>query len=119
MSTSHLRKLAWFPTLGLMMLAAGLVVICQLLAMVMVVGQPLEKTSASAVQQLALADCIRRSTWATQHGCIRQSQLESDDQDLAVDNPVNNAPARIENIFMANGGVTSNKADKLRVAASQ
>ena len=87
MFSDYLKKVTRFPTLGLMMLAGGLVVVCQLLAMVMVAGNPLQNTFVRDLQQVALADCIQRSTLATRHGCIRQSQLESVDQELTAAGP--------------------------------
>ena len=119
MFPEHLKKVTRFPTLGLMMLAGGLVVVCQLLAMVMVAGNPLQNAGVRDLQQVAFADCIQRSTSASRHGCIRQSQLESDDRELAAASPPDAESANTRNLAMTNEDATSDRADKLRVAAAR
>ena len=119
MFSDHWRKLTRFPQVGLMMLAAGLVGVCQLLAMVLVGGNPLQNTGLRDLQQVALADCIQRSTSASRHGCIRQSQLESDDRELLAASPADEESANTRNLAMTNEGATSDRADKLRVAAAR
>ena len=118
MFSDHLQKLTRFPRLGLMVLAAGLVVVCQLLAMLMVGDNPLQNTSVRDLQQVALADCVRHSTWATRHGCIGQSQLESDDRELLAASPVSEGSASRKDVVTANEGATSDSANRLRVAAA-
>ena len=119
MFSDHWRKRTWFPQVGLMMLAAGLVGVCQLLAVVLVGGNPLQNTGLRDLQQVALADCIQRSTSASRHGCIRQSQLESADRELLAASPADEESANIRNLAMTNEGTTSDRADKLRVAAAR
>lgn len=119
MLVTHLQKFTRFPRLGLVVLAAALVVVCQLLAVVMVGGNPLQSTGVRSLQQAALADCVQRGTSASRHGCIRQSQLESDDRELVVASPAEEESASINRLFAADEDVTSNSADKLRVAAAR
>ena len=119
MFSDHWRKLTRFPQVGLMMLAAGLVGVCQLLAMVLVGGNPLQNTGLRDLQQVALADCIQRSTSASRHSCIRQSQLESDDRELLAASPADEESANTRNLAMTNEDATSDRADKLRVAAAR
>ena len=117
MLSDHWRKRPWFPQVGLMMLAAGLVGVCQLLAMVLVGGNPLQNTGLRDLQQAALADCIQRSTSASRHGCIRRSQLESDDRELAAASPADEESANTRNLAMTNERATSDRADTMRIAA--
>ena len=116
---NHLQKLTRFPKLGLMMLAAGLVLVCQLLAVVMVGGNPIQKTNVVDLQQVALTGCIQRSSAVSRHGCIRQSQLESADRELAASSPPDEDPASINHLIVADEYVTSSGADTLRVAAAR
>ena len=119
MFSDYWRKLTRFPQVGLMMLAAGLVGVCQLLAMVLVGGNPLQNTGVRDLQQVALADCVQRSTSASRHGCIRQSQLESADREPLAASPADEESANTRNLAMTNEGATSDRADKLRVAAAR
>ena len=118
MFSDYWRKLTRFPQVGLMMLAAGLVGVCQLLAMVLVGGNPLQNTGVRDLQQVALAACIQRSTSASRHGCIRQSQLESDDRELLAASPADEESANTRNLAMTNEGTTSERGSMLRVAAT-
>ena len=115
----HLQKLIRFPKLGLMVLAAALVVVCQLLAMVMVGGNPLQSSGVRDLQQAALADCIQRSISVSRHSCIRQSQLESDDRDRVASSPADEGSVSINHLFVADEAVTRSSADKLRVAVAR
>ncbi len=116
---NHFQKLTRFPRLGLMMLAAGLVMVCQLLAVVMVGGNPVQKTSVRDLQQVALTGCIQRSSAVSRHDCIRQSRLESADRELAAASPPDEDSASINHLVVADEDVTSNSADRLRVAAAR
>ena len=102
-----------------MVLAAGLVAFCQLLAMAMVGDGPRQNTSVRDRQRVAIADCIQRSTWATRHGCIRESQRESADRELAVVSPPDEPSAGIKSVVMEDEGATSDNADMLHVAAAR
>lgn len=58
--------------------AAALVMVCQLVALAMVADHQVKQATVRdlqrAAQQVAMADCVERSTGATRHGCIRQTQ---------------------------------------------
>ena len=119
MFSDYWRKLTRFPQVGLMMLAAGLVGVCQLLAMVLVGGNPLQNTGVRDLQQAALADCVQRSTSASRHGCIRQSQLESADRELLAASPADEESANTRNLAMTNERTTSDRVDTMRIAAAR
>lgn len=115
MHSFHLHKITRFPRPGLLMLAVGLVAVCQILAMIMVAGMPLQNTGVRDLQQLApqiaLADCLRQSTSATRHGCIRQSQLESDEAEIAA--------GGLDGMKSRNKGATNDRVELLRVAVAR
>lgn len=119
MFSDHPQDVTWFPRLGLMMLAAGLVAFCQLLAMALVGDSPRQNTSVRDRQRVALADCVQRSTWATRHECIRESQRESADQELVVASWPDEQSASIKSVVMEDEGAASDRADILHVAAAQ
>lgn len=78
MFSDHLQKVNHFPKINLLVAAAGLVMVCQLAALAMVADHQVKQANVRdlqrAAQQVAMADCVERSTGATRHGCIRQTQ---------------------------------------------
>lgn len=126
MFSDHMQKSSRFPQTGLLMLAGGLVIVCQLVAMAMVADRQVQRAGVRdlqrVTQQLALADCIQRSTGSTRHICIRQSQLDSSGYELAVASPASEAGERtfsIKNVAIAGDGATNETADLMRVAATR
>lgn len=126
MFSDHMQKPSRFPQTGLLMAAGGLVIVCQLVAMAMVADRQVQRAGVRdlqrATQQLALADCIQRSTGSTRHICIRQSQLDSSGYELAVASPASEAGERtfsIRNVAIAGEGGTNETADLMRVAATR
>lgn len=119
----HRPEFSWFPQAGLLVSAGGLVLVCQLLAMAMVDDRPVRGAGVrdlqQVAQQVALADCIRRSTGPARHGCIHQAQLESKGGGLAVSLPPSALTFTIENIAIAGEGTAGETADRIRVAATR
>lgn len=126
MFSDHMRKFSRFPQTGLLMAAGGLVVVCQLVAMAMVADRQVQRAGVRdlqrVAQQVALADCIQRSTGATRHGCIRQSQLDSSGYEPVIASPASEAGERtfsFKNVAIAGEGATNDTADLTRVAATR
>ena len=126
MFSDHMQKSSRFPQTGLLMLAGGLVIVCQLVAMAMVADRQVQRAGVRdlqrVTQQLALADCIQRSTGSTRHLCIRQSQLDSSGHELAAASPAGEAGERtfsIKNVALVGEGATNDTADLMRVAATR
>ncbi|HQS32016.1 MAG: hypothetical protein B7X59_09200 [Polaromonas sp. 39-63-203] len=78
MFSDHLQKVNHFPRIHLLVAAAALVMVCQLVALALVADHQVKQATVRdlqrAAQQVAMADCVERSTGATRHGCIRQTQ---------------------------------------------
>ena len=77
MFSDHLRKVDELPTRALLLLAAGLVIICQLVAMVMVADGQVERAqlreARQATARAATAWCIESSRDAALRDCDRSS----------------------------------------------
>jgi hypothetical protein len=122
MFSDHMKKVNRFPQVSLLMLAGGLVIVCQLVAVAMVADQQVQRASVRDLQrvnqQVALADCIQRSTGPTRHGCILQSQIDSSGAELAATIPANDQTFTVKNIAIADEGMTSPAPDMMRVGAA-
>jgi hypothetical protein len=121
MFSDHMKKVNRFPQVGLLILAGGLVIVCQLVAMAMVADRQVQRAGVRdlqrVAQQLALADCIQRSTGPTRHGCILQSQVESGSE-LPLASLTSEPNFAVKDLAMADGGVTSENPELLRVSVS-
>ena len=75
MFSDHLRVIDEAPTKTLLLIAAGLVIVCQLVAMVMVAGGQVEKAqlreASQASARAATAGCIESSWGAALRDCDR------------------------------------------------
>ena len=115
-------KLSRFPQAGLLLAAAGLVIVCQLVAVAMVADKQVQRAGVRDLQRVAqqasLADCIQRSTGANRHGCIRQSQLESDSGEPAVATQWSGPASNASNVAIADDLATNQTADIMRVGAA-
>jgi hypothetical protein len=126
MFSDHIKKVNRFPQAGLLVLAGGLVIVCQLIAMAMVADQQVQQAGVRdlqrVAQQTALADCIQRSTGATRHICVRQAQLDADVSsgatEITVASPGAEPGLAAKAVAMADDGMTSNNADLIRVGSS-
>ena len=78
MFSDHMQKIGRFPQVGLLPIVGGLVIVCQLVAMALVVDGQVQRADMRDVQrvaqQLAFAECIERSTGLTRRGCMPQTQ---------------------------------------------
>ena len=78
MFSDHLQKMNPLPRVNLLAAAAVLVMVCQLAALALVADRQVKQASVRdlqrVAQQVAMADCVERSTGPTRHGCIRQTQ---------------------------------------------
>ena len=78
MFSDHLQKMNPLPKVNLLAAAAVLVMVCQLAALALVVDRQVKQASARELQRItqevAMADCVERSTGLTRHSCIRQTQ---------------------------------------------
>lgn len=78
MFSDHLQKMNPLPKVNLLIAAAVLVMVCQLAALALVADRQVKQASVRdlqrVAQQVAMADCVERSTGPTRHGCIRQTQ---------------------------------------------
>jgi hypothetical protein len=119
MFSDHMQKFSRFPQTGLLIAAGGLVIVCQLVAMALVADRQVQRAGVRdlqrVAQQLAFADCIQRSTGPARHGCLRQSQLESDGGEPVVARPANEQTFAIKNVASAGEAGANDTADIVRV----
>jgi hypothetical protein len=129
MFSDHVKKPSRFPQAGLLVMAAGLVIVCQLIAMAMVADRQVQRAGVRdlqrVTQQLALSDCIQRSTGATRHICVRQSQqdayvkdVNSGATEIAIASPAVEPGFAVKNIAVADGSMTGSSAELIRVGIS-
>jgi len=76
MFSDHLQKLDRISGRHLFLMAGGLVIACQLVAMVMVVGEQVKKAelrdSQQSLQRAAIAQCFEASSRADRQSCMMQ-----------------------------------------------
>ncbi|UUZ67307.1 hypothetical protein LP416_21275 [Polaromonas sp. P2-4] len=76
MFSDHLRKIDEAPHKTLFGVAAGLVILCQLVAMALVVDGQVAKEKARdahhAHERMAVAQCMESSMGVARHSCIQQ-----------------------------------------------
>ena len=76
MFSDHLRKIDEAPYKTLFGVAAGLVMVCQLVAMALVVDGQVAKAKARdahhAYEQVAVVQCMESSLGVARHSCIQQ-----------------------------------------------
>jgi hypothetical protein len=76
MFSDHLSKIDEVPSRMLFLVAAGLVVLCQLVAMVMVVNGQVSmaqvRDSSRVFERTAIKQCMESSLGATRHSCMQQ-----------------------------------------------
>ena len=122
MFSDQLQKMCRFPQAGLLLAASGLVVVCQLVAMAMVTGEKVQSAGVRDLQRVArqeaLGDCIQRSHGPSRHGCIHQSQLESDGGEQVVAGPVNDETSPIGQVASADKAAASDTAAIVRVSVA-
>jgi hypothetical protein len=123
MFSDHLQKFSRFPQTGLLMAAGGLVIVCQLAAMAMVADEQVQSAGVRdlqrVAQQVALADCIQRSTGPNRHICIRQTQIEPSGYEFAVPDPSIERDFSINNVAIARELARTETADVMRGAATR
>ena len=77
MFSDHLRKFDEAPAKTLLLIAAGLVIVCQLVAMIMLAGGQVEKAqlreASQAGARAATASCIESSQGAALRECDRST----------------------------------------------
>lgn len=119
MFSDHMPKMSRFPQTGLLIMAGGLVIVCQLVAMAMVADQQVQRAGVRdlqrVAQQVAFADCIQRSTGASRHGCIRQLQVDSSGGELLLASPASEQTFSTRKVAVAGDGVADAKATMMRV----
>ena len=80
MFSEHLQKIDKMPYKTLLVVAAGLVFLCQLLAMVLVVDSQVEKAQIRDAQyssaQMVIADCSENYSGQVRSRCIEQMHSE-------------------------------------------
>jgi len=78
MFSDHLQKIDEVPYKTLLGVAAGLVILCQLIAMVLVVDGQVEKAQVRdlwyASERMAIARCSEGSMGAARQSCIQQAR---------------------------------------------
>ena len=79
MFSDHLRKIDEIPYKTLMLVAAGLVILCQLAAMAFVADSQVTKAKVRDEQRRAelvvIAHCMETSAGAARHSCIQQARV--------------------------------------------
>ena len=90
MFSDHLPKIDEVPNRTLFMMAAGLVLLCQLVAMALVVDGQVNlaqvRNALRISERTAVIHCMESSLGATRHSCIEQANAANA---LAQDGPVN------------------------------
>lgn len=90
MFSDHLPKIDEVPSRILFMVAAGLVLLCQLAAMALVVDGQVNlaqvRNALRISERSAVIHCMESSLGATRHSCIEQANAANA---LALDGPVN------------------------------
>jgi hypothetical protein len=77
MFSDHLPKIDELPSRTLFMVAAGLVILCQLVAMTLVVDGQVNmaqvRDTLRVSERTAISQCMESSLAATRHSCIQQA----------------------------------------------
>ena len=88
MFSDHLRKIDQAPHKTLLIVAAGLVIMCQLVAMGLVAGEQVQKAQMrgnnDASRQAAVASCVEVSRGAEVKGCFLLGSSDLETQQSAV-----------------------------------
>ena len=83
MFSDHLKTIDELPTNKLLLLAAGLVLVCQLVAMGIVAGGQVDKAqlrrATHASVQSAMASCVENRHGSALNDCARLASTTSDD----------------------------------------
>jgi hypothetical protein len=91
MFSDHLRKVDEAPAKTLLLIAAGLVIVCQLVAMVLVADGQVAKAqlreASQASARAAAAWCIQNSSGTDLKNCDRASSALSEQAGLDMGNP--------------------------------
>ena len=84
MFSDHLQKIDKVPYKTLMLIAAGLVFLCQLVAMVMVVNSQVEKAQTRDAQsntaQMVITDCSENYSGPARSRCVEQMRSQLGDE---------------------------------------
>ena len=89
MFSDHLRKIDQAPQKTLLLVASGMVIVCQLAAMALVAGEQVQKAQmrgdSDASRQAAVASCVEASRGAAVKGCffLGTSELTIRNESLA------------------------------------
>ena len=79
MFSDHFKKFDEMPYKTLLLVAAGLVILCQLTALAFVADSQVAKAklreSQRAAQMQAIAQCMETSAGAARHNCLRQVRV--------------------------------------------
>jgi hypothetical protein len=79
MFSDHLPKIDELPSRTLFIVAAGLVILCQLVAMTLVVDGQVNMAQVRDMlrvsERMAINQCMESSLGATRHNCIQQVQI--------------------------------------------
>lgn len=80
MFSDHLRKIDEAPHKMLLLVAAGLVMVCQLVAMALVAGEQVQKAQmrgdSQTSRQVAVASCVESSRGVAVKECFRLARPE-------------------------------------------
>lgn len=116
MFSDHVQKISGFPQINLLGVAGGLVIVCQLVAMALVVDGQVQRAGARdlqrVAQQLAFADCIERSTGLTRSGCTQQVQSAQDATEYSASEPSSERLFSIRNVITV-GTLSKNEVSGL------
>jgi hypothetical protein len=79
MFSDHLRKIDEMPYKTMLLVAAGLVILCQLAAMAFVADAQVARAKLRDEQRraelVAIAHCMETSAGAARHNCIQQARV--------------------------------------------
>jgi len=100
MFSGHLRKFDELPYKTLLMVAAGLVIVCQLAAMAFVADSQVAKARLRDEQRraelVAIAHCMETSAGAARQNCIQQARVAATAPPPPAADSASKAPAFAE-----------------------
>jgi hypothetical protein len=97
MFSEHLRKFDEMPYKTMLLVAAGLVILCQLAAMAFVADSQVAKAKLRDEQRraelVAIAHCMETNAGAARHNCIQQARVVAGASTPPAADSVPKAPA--------------------------
>ena len=118
MFSDHLRKIKEIPHNTLLGMAAGFVILCQLVALAMVADEQVKKAQVRETQRIseriATAHCMESSMGAARHSCLQQAKTANLPSEVA--DPRQNSQAVASNFDGGSGALAAHQMQDFRPA---